>query len=128
MFEIEDAIYFGDAAIKSIERKFDFYRSKELCCVLLNNISTYALDFEKYYAFSLRCATLSEELASINQNTTKIIHAKILRQIAYYKLRNKKFDCKHLSKLIEIFLIVDLDGLHKNFHEFITKHGIELKK
>lgn len=65
MFEIDDAIFFGNIAIKIIEKNYKFYRNQSNARVLLNNLTMYSLDYEEHLFFSLNCAKNSLSLHKI---------------------------------------------------------------
>lgn len=126
MFEIDDAIFFGNQAIQSIEENYHFYKNEELTCALLNNLAIYTLDYPKYYSFSLKCSAISEELAFTSRDATKSLYAKIHQQIAYFKLENGRFDKEHLLSYLQTFHILGWDKEYNRIKKFIEKHGITL--
>lgn len=126
MFEIEDVVIFGNQIISSINYDSTLYHNKDIICILLNNFALYTLDSKKHWLFSLKCSTFSEEIAFITQNMTKIARAKILKQLAYYNLKNGKFDREELLSLINVFFVVGLQNTHSSFIKICKKHGIEI--
>lgn len=126
MFELDDVIMFGNKLLSSMNQESHLYHNKDIICILLNNFDIYTLDNDKYYLFSLRCSTFNEEIAFTTQNITAITRAKILKQLAYYKLRNSKFDREELLSLLQIFSVVGLKKPHHTFIQLCKKHGIDL--
>lgn len=126
MFSVENITTFGNMVISSIEKNYDLYRNKEIVTTLLNNFATYSLDDDKHVAFSLRCSSFNEHLSFETQNATTIARAKILQQIAYYKLRNGLFDEEELVSLIRVFSSVGLKHKYNGFITLCMKHGIDL--
>lgn len=126
MFELDDVITFGNKLLSSINQDSHLYNNKEIICILLNNFAIYTLDNSKYYLFSLRCSTFNEEIAFTTQNMTIITRAKILKQLAYYKLDNSKFDKNELLSLIQVFSTVGLNNPYHTFIQLCKKHGITL--
>lgn len=126
MFEIDDAIFFGNIAIKIIEKNYKFYRNQSNARVLLNNLTMYSLDYEEHLFFSLNCAKMCEELSFTSQDTYLTIHSQIYQQIAYYKLKNGKFNKDKLQSLIQTFKLIGWDNIYTSIRKFVRKHGITL--
>lgn len=124
MFEIDDAIFFGERALHSIEGNYSLYRNEEISCILLINLAIYSLDYSRFYPLALKYSQMSEELAYTSHHATKALHAKIIRQLAYFKLENGKFDKNYLRSLIDTFKLLNWDEEYQRTQKFINKHGV----
>ncbi|WP_249686448.1 helix-turn-helix domain-containing protein [Enterococcus casseliflavus] len=128
MFDIESAVLLGERALTFIEKKYCFYRNEEISCVLLNNLATYSLDFETYYPLALKYSQVSSNLSSTNNLSSSSIRAKIIYQIACYKLQNGQYQPGYLESLINIFKLLGWNDEYYSICKFVNKHGISIKK
>lgn len=128
LYDIDDAIALGNLALKSIEGNYKFYRNKDIASSLLNNLAIYSLDFTQYLSFSLKCSIMSEELSFTSHNLSSNIYAQVIRQLAYFKLQNGKFDMEHLQTLIIMFQTLGWKQEYISLCKFVEKHGILVKK
>jgi len=124
MFEIETALSFGKRASEAIEDRYSFYKNEIESCILLTNLAIYCLDYKKYYHSSLKFSQLSFNLAASNDDATSAIHAKIITQVAYFKLQNGLFNYEYLLSLIDTFKLLEWQGRYQHLMNFIKKHGI----
>ena len=99
MFEIESAI-FWEKEFYVLLKKLFFYRNIEIACVLLNNLAVYSLDYAQHYYLALKYSQISEDIAHTSHDAAKALYAKIIRQLAYFKLENGKFDKDYLKPLL----------------------------
>lgn len=127
VFDIDEAVFFGNRAILSIEGNYSYYKNKDIACTLLNNLAIYTLDHPKYYSFSLRCSTMSEEMSFTSRNATDSLYAKMHQQLAYFKLKNIKFNKNYLFSLLETFQLLGWNQEYNRAKKFIKKHGVELE-
>ncbi len=126
MFKIEDAIFFGDKALRSIEENYSLYRNEEIACSLLINLAIYSLDYSEYYSLALKYSQLGGELAYTSHDIVATFQAKIIRQLTYFKLENGKFDNDYLLSLINTFKLLEWDEEFQRIQQFVSKHGIVL--
>lgn len=126
IFEIDTAIFFGNRALDSIRDNYHIYRNREMSCTLLNNLATYALDFKEHYLFALECSTLSEDIAYSTSDAAHTIDAKILRQLAYFKLQHGKFDYDLLHLLVETYQLIGWKEKYKIMMFYSKKLGVNL--
>lgn len=56
-----------------------------------------------------------------------ILLAKIVNQVACFKLRNNEYNANYLSELIHTLSLLRLDDVHKQIISFIKKHGVDLQ-
>ncbi|WP_002144583.1 helix-turn-helix domain-containing protein [Bacillus cereus] len=126
MFEIESAIFLGERVLRSIEKNYSFYRNIEIACVLLNNLAVYSLDYAQHYYLALKYSKMSEDIAHTSHDAAKALHAKIIRQLAYFKLENGKFNRDYLKNLVDIFRVLEWGEEHQYIQKIINKHEIKL--
>lgn len=126
MFEINDVLSFEKRIMNTVENQFDVNRSKDDMCILLNNLASYLLEHNEFYSHALKYILFCEEYASLSQNITQIMRARILKQVTYYKLNSPKFNTQKLTSFMQVFKVSDLDNLYENTYHFIKKYGIEL--
>ena len=126
MFKLETALLFGKRALDAIEERYFFYKNEVEGCILLENLAIYCLDHEKYYHLSLKYSQLSLNLAATTDDATRALHAKIINQVAYFKLQNGLFNYEYLLSLVDTFQLLEWKGRHEYFLNFIKKHGIIL--
>lgn len=126
MFDIDDAIFFGNRASLSIKSNYHIYRNRELYSTLLNNLAIYTLDYKNHYLFALECANLSEEIAYSVKDTTSAISSKIITQVAYFKLQNGKFNKDYIRSLVETYKLIGWNDIYHEEIFFLKKHGIEI--
>lgn len=128
LYDIDDAIALGNLALKSIEKNYQFYRNKDIASSLLNNLAIYSLDFPQHLSFSLKCSIMSEELGFTSHNVSSTLYAQIIRQLAYYKLKNGKFDIEHLKALLLIFQTLGWKQEYISLCKFVEKHSNIMKE
>jgi len=126
MFEIDTAIAFGENALKIFRKNYSQYKNQKLCCVLLSNLATYALDYEKYYHLALQYSLENISLSSTQNDASNAISSKIAYQLACFKMGNGLFDKTTLIKLIETYKILEWHEKHRRILLFVKKHGIVL--
>lgn len=126
MFDIDEAIFFGNRALPSIRKNYHIYRNREISCTLLNNLATYSLEHEEHYLFALECSNLSEEYSYSSSDATNTIRANILKQVSYFKLHSSKYNKDKLNSLLEIYQLIGWDKQYNRMILFIKKLEIQL--
>lgn len=126
MFDIDDAIFFGDKALKVIEKNHKYYQNQPNARALLNNLALFTIDYDENLFFSLNCAKMCEELSFSAQDSTRTIQANISKQIAYFKLKNGQFNKQKLQSLVQVYQLIGWDNTYQRIIKFIQKYGISL--
>jgi len=115
---VDKALEYGNKALQSIEENPLLYHNTEIVCELLTNLSIYLLDYPKYVSKALKHALELEEYASTNH----LIYAKIIQQIAFHKLKHKKFNMDYLQSLLDTLKLIGLDYDLQYVQALIDKH------
>lgn len=126
MFDIDDATFFGDKALKIIEKNHEYYQTQPNARALLNNLALFTLDYDEHLFFSLNCAKMCEELSFLAQDSTRTIQAKISKQIVYFKLKNGQFNKEKLQALVQVYQLIEWENTYISMVKFIQKFGISL--
>ena len=126
MFEIEEAISFGERAVDAIKKSQGTHQNSSDGCVLLTNMAIYMLDYEEYYSRALEYSQASINLATANSDATRSVNAQIIKQIAHFKLGDGLFNEQHLIALTDTFKLLDWHMEYERVLNFIKKHGISL--
>jgi hypothetical protein len=92
------------------------YKDKNIVCVLYTNLAVYCLKFEEYYPQALQYAQLSITFAASSHDASKATNAKIIKQIAHFKIEDGLYNEKKLIKLIKIFAALEW---HQEYHNAI---------
>lgn len=126
LFDITEATKLGTKALVSIENRYHHYRNKETACTLLYNLATYTLDHYKHYSFALKCVLMCEEISYTAHHATYALHAKILKEIVYFKLQNGKFKSENLHTLLRTFELLDWNNEFNSLKVLAVKHDIPI--
>jgi len=128
LYSLEEAIKIGNSTLDKIKNNFYVLVKSDnaLARTLLLNLAIYSLSNEKYYyhAHSYSSAALSfPQSTDFSYNS---LLAKIINQVACYKLKNLDYDEVYLANLINGFKLMQYDDLYKQCINFIIKHGITI--
>lgn len=126
-YGIKEAITLGEKALKTIEEKYTKYNDNEITRRILTNLAVYCLQNSDYYFFAYKYSNAAIGLPQSTQHIYSTIFAKIINQIACYKLENGEFDLDYLSNLINSFELFKMYDIYKEFKEFVRGHGIIIK-
>lgn len=127
-FEIDVALTLGDRALRTIEKQYAQFKDNEITRRLLNNLAIYALKDEQYYMKSYHYSSTALGLPQSTQNIYSTVFAKIINQVACYKLQNGEYNHDYLSNLINWFSLIHMEEIQKKFQEFVEEYGITLDK
>lgn len=127
-YEIDIAITLGDKALQTIERRYAQFKDDEITRSLLNNLAIYTLNDEQYYMNSYRYSSTAIGLPQSTQHIYSTVFAKIINQVACYKLQNGEYNYEYLSNLINWFSLIHMNDIYKDFQKFVEGHGINLGK
>jgi len=125
-FDIDRAISIGDKALKNIKRRYLIFKDDEMTRRLLNNLAIYTLTDKKYYMQSYYYSSTAIGLPKSTKHIYNTIYAKIINQVACYKLDNIEFNPQQLSNLINWFLLINMEDIYKEVRSFVEGHGIKL--
>lgn len=128
VYELDTAISLGNHALKSIEKRYSDLKDDEVTRRLLNNLAVYTLSGERYYMQSYRYSSTSIGLPHSTKHIYSIIFAKIVNQVACYKLQNNQYDFDYLTDLLNLFIVMNMDSVYNEISEFLESHGIKLKE
>lgn len=126
-FEIDAAIQFGNQALKTIKKSYTQFKNDEITRRLLNNLAIYTLKDKSYYMDSYSYSSTAIGLPQSTQHIYSTVFAKIINQIACYKLQNGEYCYKYLSDLINYFSLIQMGSVHKELLDFVKGHGIDVK-
>ena len=127
MFEIEEAISFGDRAINTIKKYHAFHKNNFDMCVLFTNMAIYTLDYKDYHHLALDYSQACINSAATNDNHLRALNAQIINQVSHFKIGDGLFDKPKLISLIDVFKLLNWHTEHKHVIQFVEKHGICLK-
>ena len=119
------AISEGKRVLEKMNESYERFKNYDITRSLLVNLAIYLLD-EKQYMQSFE---YSIKVLAFPQSTDylyDVLLAKIINQIACFKLNNNEYDSDYLSKLIETLKILKLNDIHQQILTFTAKHGITL--
>ena len=128
IFDITVAISFGERALKLIEKSYLYYKSEKIASVLLINLAIYLLDYQDYYQCSLKYSKMGIGLATKTNDATKVLQAKVVYQVACFKLENGLFSKAKLLAFIKVFDLLEWNKEYDDLKKFIQKHGISLNE
>jgi len=127
LYPLEEAIVIGNKALEKFKNNYILIKNdNDLARSLLLNLASYALSDEKYYHHAHGYSSAALSLPQSTHFLYSPLLAKIVNQVACYKLKNIEYDEVYLTNLINGFKLMKFDDLHKQCVDFITKHGITI--
>ena len=125
LYPRKTAISEGKSALKKINEQYERFKDYDITRSLLINLAIYSLD-EKQYMQSLEFSCKILAFPPSTNYLYDALLAKIVSQVAYYKLNSVEYDKQYLSSLINNFKFSRLDNIYKQALDFASKHGISL--
>jgi len=128
LYSLEEAITIGNSALDKIKNNFYILvkNDNDLARTLLLNLATYALSDEKYYHYAHSYSSAALSFPQSTDFSYNSLLAKIVNQVACYKLGNIEYDEIYLANLVNGFKLMKFDDLYKQCVDFIIKHGITI--
>jgi len=119
------AISEGNRVLKKINEHYERFKDYDITRSLLINLAIYSLD-EKLYMQSFEFSSKVLALPQSTDHLYDILLAKIVNQVACFRLRSSEYSINYLSNLIDTLKVLSLDAIHKQVLDFVTKHDIRL--
>lgn len=124
-FEYETVLALGREAQRAIELRYDFFRNDPLPRKILYNLSVAALHHEDYMrAFKFSSDVIGLPLSTENLYT--LTNAKIVNQLASFKLENGLFDLEQLQQLLAIYDTLGISHVAQQFRKTAQNLGVQV--
>lgn len=123
LFEPEVVTQWAERAIRVIKKREAYFKDNDISRRLLTNLSKYYLTHRKY----LDAYTFSSDAIALGPSTNhlcSIILAKVLNQIASFKLANGQYDEAQVRDLMNCFLVVDMLDHYQSLKSLVSQYGI----
>lgn len=124
ILEIDTALEFIQKALTVINNYYDFYRNKRIGSALCLNMAIYALDFPTHWHYALEYSQKAMELSSTGFHLHTTLKAKVVYQVACYKIGNGKYDETLLKGSLDAFKLAEWNSQYQQVAAFIKKHGL----
>lgn len=129
LYPLEEAIAIGNTALEKIKNNYTLIKDNEkMAHGLLVNLASYSLTDEKYYHYAHAYSSAALSLPQSMDFLYNSLLAKIVNQVACYKLGNIEYDETYLANLINSFKLLKFDDLYQQCVDFVTKHGITINE
>ena len=125
--EIDQAIALGNEALYSVEKRYAKFRNGEITRKLFNNLAIHTLTDESYYMNSYRYSNAALGMPQSPAHVYGIAFAKIINQVACFKLQNGQYDPDYLAQLVHWFALIGMDDLYAEVQSFLKEHGLHVK-
>jgi len=125
LYSSVDAVVVGKNALKRINEDYERFKDYDIARSLLINLAIYSLDANQ----PMLAFEFSNKVLAFPQSTNylyDILLAKIINQIACFKLRNNEYDNNYLTNLVNTLKLLKLDDMYREIHDFMIKHNIDL--
>lgn len=126
---IDKSVLFAKKSLATIAKHAEFYKDSGEKPSLLLQIATACLEFERYIDlasdYAKKCMLFLEQSPELD--ITQQLSAKIIYQIARYKLGDGTFESEAFLSALNIFKLIGLDDKHKQFLELAHRHNIQTK-
>ena len=128
LYPLKEAIEIGNSALEKIKNNYSLFKNTDddLEHGLLINLASYALSDEKYYHHAHGYSSAALSLPQSTHFLYSSLLAKIIHQVACYKLENTEYDKVFLVSLINGFKLLKFDDLYQQCVDFVSKHGITI--
>ena len=126
LYPIDEAIKKGMECSAKLQKNTTSFLYEEIVQNLFLNLSIYALDTKEYCADAIEFSSKALTHQSRSPLYT-LIMAKIIHQIAYYKMESAQYDEVHFTNLIKGLKLLNIDSFTNQVLTLLEKHGIELK-
>jgi len=123
IYPIEDVIKMSDRLLKQIKSDFHVFKNDQITRTLLINLAVHTLS-NGYYMTAYEFSSTAMSLPQSTQYLYENIFAKVINQVACFKLENGEFDGEFLQSLVANFKLMRLDELYANIANILTTHEI----
>lgn len=122
-YDYDTSISFSNFARKSLEKRYHEPKYVHVSRSILYNLAVKSLEENLY----LTAYNYANEAIGLPQSTISLYtttQAKIIIQIASYKLKNGQFEPKKLSFFLQYFTLMDMSDISLQFKKVLEKHHI----
>jgi len=126
LYPLEKAVKIGDDTLKNINKIYPLDKADEPTSKLLLNLAIYSFSDEAYYSHALRYADTVLSLPRSKNILYYPLLAKLIKQVAYYKLKSNKYDEVYLSKLLSVLKLMEFYDIYEEFASLLVLHDIKL--
>ena len=123
LYPPESAIAEGKDVLKKIQKQYERFADYNITRSLLINLAIYSLDDSQYY----EALNFTNQVLAFPHSTDylyDVLLAKIIKQIACFKLRLNEFDKDYLHQLVDTLKTLNLHDIHKQVKKFLEKHDL----
>ena len=126
LYPLEKAVKIGDDSLKNIKKIYPLDKADEPTSKLLLNLAIYSLSDEAYYAHAHRYADTVLTLPRSKNILYYPLLAKLVKQVAYHKLKSSKYDEDYLASLLSVLKLMEFDDTYEEFASLLVLHDVKL--